>query len=80
MVLADRIMQFAASLGQGGIVTACGMKGMANSAVLTRNLSALAAQGRLIRIARGLYVVPMQGGAGPCPADDGHGSRGPKGL
>lgn len=73
MLLADRIMEYAVNLGVGGIVTARGMKGMADSAVLTRNLSALAAAGRLMRIARGLYVVPRS-------ADDGHGSSQPEGL
>ena len=75
MLLADRIMSYAASLGVGGIVTARGMRGLADSAVLTRHLSALAAAGRLVRIARGQYVVPAQDGAGPVlRQEDRHGS------
>lgn len=66
-VLADRLLAYAAALPEGHILAAKALPQFGERATVTRLLSHLARHGRLLRVGRGLYVLPAQGSFGERP-------------
>lgn len=67
--LTERIQAFAASLTEGQPLTARALQAMGTRAAIDQALSRMARRGTLLRVSRGLYVLPRQTRFGSVPPE-----------